>query len=348
MAERPFQPVPNTPLVADPTGDAIWKRWLQGLQAFLGRAVRGPTSSTDNAVARWDGTSGQFLNNSGVIIDDSNNVTGIEDLTVNGDTTLGNASGDTLTINAGTWTYGNKYTATLTAGAQGAGVTNLQALVATFSGDAGGTSNIRAVREDYTSSGANPILVVTGRHLVSIYNGSGGLDSHVATLSEARVTGSGNVVTARCFLTGATVTGGSTVTTFDGYNVGTTTITSGAITTLNGFKISDIGNANATNAIGIKIDNITASTTIRGIQSSVNSGAGKHNLYIDGTANNSFAGPIYAAQDNKTIQTASAIYAGTGAPNNANGNNGDFYFRGDGGVLTTIYQRRAGAWVGVV
>lgn len=39
---------------------------------------------------------------------------------------------------------------------------------------------------------------------------------------------------------------------------------------------------------------------------------------------------------------------GTGAPSSSAGNNGDFYFRADGGSLTTIYQKRAGAWVGVV
>lgn len=39
---------------------------------------------------------------------------------------------------------------------------------------------------------------------------------------------------------------------------------------------------------------------------------------------------------------------GTGAPVNANGANGDLYLRVDGGSLTTIYQRRAGAWVGIV
>ena len=38
-------------------------------------AVGGPGVSTDNAVARWDGTGGNLLQNSGVIIDDSDNVT---------------------------------------------------------------------------------------------------------------------------------------------------------------------------------------------------------------------------------------------------------------------------------
>lgn len=43
--------------------------------------VVGPASSTDNAAVRFDGTTGKLLQNSGVIIDDSNNVTGIASLT---------------------------------------------------------------------------------------------------------------------------------------------------------------------------------------------------------------------------------------------------------------------------
>ena len=36
--------------------------------------VTGPGSSTDNALARFDGTTGKTIQNSGVIIDDSNNI----------------------------------------------------------------------------------------------------------------------------------------------------------------------------------------------------------------------------------------------------------------------------------
>lgn len=46
--------------------------------------------------------------------------------------------------------------------------------------------------------------------------------------------------------------------------------------------------------------------------------------------------------------TTAVISFGHGAPNNANGNNGDIYARDDGGAMTTIYQKRAGAWVGIV
>lgn len=44
--------------------------------------VNGPASSTDNAIARFDGTGGKTLQNSGVTVDDSNNVAGAASLTV--------------------------------------------------------------------------------------------------------------------------------------------------------------------------------------------------------------------------------------------------------------------------
>ena len=39
-------------------------------------AVSGPVSSTDNAVPRWDGTTGKIVQNSGVVIDDNNAIYG--------------------------------------------------------------------------------------------------------------------------------------------------------------------------------------------------------------------------------------------------------------------------------
>ena len=49
--------------------------------------VKGPTSSTDNAVARFNSTTGKLIQNSGVTIDDSNNIStaGSLKLTNNGD-----------------------------------------------------------------------------------------------------------------------------------------------------------------------------------------------------------------------------------------------------------------------
>jgi hypothetical protein len=67
--------------------------------------VVGPASATDNAVARYDLTTGKLIQNSAVIIDDSNNVTGVNTLTatnlvVNDDTTLGGSNADTLDVRA--------------------------------------------------------------------------------------------------------------------------------------------------------------------------------------------------------------------------------------------------------
>jgi hypothetical protein len=49
-------------------------------------------------------------------------------------------------------------------------------------------------------------------------------------------------------------------------------------------------------------------------------------------------------------QQSGALYQGSGAPSNANGNNGDFYFRTDtpGTANQRIYIKSAGAWVGIL
>ena len=55
--------------------------------------VVGPAASTDNALARFDATTGKLLQNSGVIVDDSNNVTGVVALTASGAVSGGSAAG---------------------------------------------------------------------------------------------------------------------------------------------------------------------------------------------------------------------------------------------------------------
>jgi len=57
---------------------------------------------------------------------------------------------------------------------------------------------------------------------------------------------------------------------------------------------------------------------------------------------------IFPGTDGAARQTTAGIYAGTGVPNNANGNNGDYYFRADGGVGTHLYFKAAGAWAGII
>lgn len=50
-------------------------QWNVIADAYTTGNVQGPVSSTDNAIARFDGATGQQIQNSGVIVDDSNNVT---------------------------------------------------------------------------------------------------------------------------------------------------------------------------------------------------------------------------------------------------------------------------------
>lgn len=71
----------------------------------LGGDVVGPTGATDNAVARFDTTTGKLIQNSLVIIGDTGSVTGVnaltaESLTVNNNATLGSSNTDTLEVNA--------------------------------------------------------------------------------------------------------------------------------------------------------------------------------------------------------------------------------------------------------
>ena len=61
----------------------------------------GPGSSTNNAVVRWDGATGTFVKDSGVIIDDTNNVSGIADLTATGTTTLDTSLSGPLRASSG-------------------------------------------------------------------------------------------------------------------------------------------------------------------------------------------------------------------------------------------------------
>jgi len=59
--------------------------------------VDGPTTSTDNRVVRWDGTSGKIIQESGVTIDDSNIMTGLAGISSSGSATFSGALNTTST-----------------------------------------------------------------------------------------------------------------------------------------------------------------------------------------------------------------------------------------------------------
>lgn len=71
-----------------------------GVLRTLG-GISGPVTSTDNAVARWDGVGGDTLQDSSVLIDDSDNITGVADLSISGDLTLSGYTADRITFTNG-------------------------------------------------------------------------------------------------------------------------------------------------------------------------------------------------------------------------------------------------------
>lgn len=62
------------------------------------KSIIGPSSSTDNAVLRYNGTDGLIAQNSGVTVDDSNNVDVPGNLTIDGTMTIDELNVTTLTL----------------------------------------------------------------------------------------------------------------------------------------------------------------------------------------------------------------------------------------------------------
>lgn len=81
---------------APAAGDAASSKFLMADGTWRvtanGGNVVGPASSTLNALARYTDTSGTIIKNSGVIVDDSNNITGIGNITAN--TFIGDLTGN--------------------------------------------------------------------------------------------------------------------------------------------------------------------------------------------------------------------------------------------------------------
>ncbi len=76
-----------------------------------GGGITGPGTSTSTAIARWNGTAGDTLSNSGILIDASDNITGVNDLVLDGDLDLSSA---TITGGTGTGTVVRATSPTIT------------------------------------------------------------------------------------------------------------------------------------------------------------------------------------------------------------------------------------------
>jgi hypothetical protein len=126
--------------------------------------VSGPGTATDNAVVRFDGTGGSNLNNSGVIIDDSNNVTGVNALTVTTNITASNITivGSASTVGAVAFT---STSATVTGDLTVSGAITATTIGATNVTVTGSASSIGSVTITTTSVGINTATVTAGTAL---------------------------------------------------------------------------------------------------------------------------------------------------------------------------------------
>jgi hypothetical protein len=206
-----------------------------------------------------------------------------------GNTTLGDASADTLTINSGTWTIGSTVTATRAMGAAAAGTTNALEWDTTFTGDAGGTSNVRGANFQITGSGGNAVSAIR------------------SVLGGATWSGTATLTTMLGFNATVSLTSTGSATTADVFRAGSPTLSStGVATALTAFHANNQGNATLVGtARGFLADDQTASATAAyGFESQVTAASGKLSFYDSGGAGIQGAGKIVS-----TSATAGIGYA---------------------------------------
>jgi hypothetical protein len=131
--------------------------------------VDGPASATDNAIVRYDGTTGKLIQNSGVTIDDSNNVSGVVQLNA---TTLDATNLEVTNLKAKDGTAAGSI-------ADSTGVVTLASSVLTTTDINGGTvdntaigattaSTVRATQVDIIAQGDLRLQDTTGGEFVAL------------------------------------------------------------------------------------------------------------------------------------------------------------------------------------
>jgi hypothetical protein len=196
----------------------------------LGGDVVGPASATDNAVARYDSTTGKLLQNSLVIIGDTGSVTGVnaltaESLTVNNNVTFGTSNSDTINfvgrINSD---FDPATDNTYDLGRVGHewrdlyidGTANIDSLIADTADINAGTIDNTTIGATTPQNGSFVNLSVTG---TTSFDGSQGTSGQVLTSAgtgntptwTTPTTGTVTSITAGTGLTGGTITTSGTI-----------------------------------------------------------------------------------------------------------------------------------------
>jgi hypothetical protein len=218
-------------------------------------------------------------------------------LTVQGNTTIGNAGADTLTIvpNAVTWSgnpthSGNHtYSGAIRLSAGSAGAPSLAISGDTDTGMYSGGANILA----FSTAGSMGFRI---NGTPGVHVGDSGVDaasSSVGLYNRPRLAASGvsqyGVFENTMFSSSVTSSG-------HGFYAGMR-FADGAYVTINAFNFRATdptlgAGQTLTNAVGFYCDDLTVGTTNRAFRGLVTSGANKWNAYMDGSAQNYFAGNV--------------------------------------------------------
>lgn len=225
-------------------------------------------------------------------------------------------SGGAVASGAATYTLGANFVETRAAGAAAAGAVNNRSYVTTFTGDAGGTSDVRSFQHTITGSGANAVAAESAARLVANWNGSVTLNSLQGTKAIIAVNSTGSATNAIGFSSRTDLVSSGNVTNAYGLNVEAPTLSSSGVISNNvGVTVSNIGHATlVTNAISFRATATTAAATLTAaFQGSNAAGATRYNLYMDGLAQNYLNGPL---QTTKYFRAAAprTITAATDSP----------------------------------
>jgi hypothetical protein len=256
----------------------------------LGGDVVGPASATDNAVVRFDSTTGKLIQNSGVSISDANLLTTTA-LTVNDNTTLGSSNTDTVNFNARVASDINPATDnTYDLGVTGHewrnlnidGTANIDSLVADTADINGGTIDGTTIGAGTPSTGQFTTL---------------GVGTPAGTNVKLATFGAGLTGTSQFSHT-------SFVTATSDATVGYLGYVSNISTEASAFTMTDMTHFRAgqgtigigstvTNQTGyLAMSSMTGATNNYGFRGQIAAAANRYNLYMDGTAQNYLAGNL--------------------------------------------------------
>jgi hypothetical protein len=320
--------------------------------------VEGPISSTDNAIARYDGYTGELIQNSGVIIDDSNNISGIGNITLSGTV-------DGVDVSTIPSTYALQST-TISAGAGLSGGGNLSTsrtislqsglLDGYVRGPVSSTDNAIA-RFDLTTGRLiqdSGVVISDSGNDIAFINSPGLVAKVVRTQTQTSlndqsnyldlVTGAGNGTGASGQIrlltgdstnqasSGAIIVRTGAKSTIDGYSTGNVTVASGSNTAIGTSGILTFRTGDTTNGATGQISSITGAATL---------GASGQNILSTGnTTNATSGGTVISTGANTSTGNTGGVTVSTGTT--ASGTTGNISIQpgtatvGTGGNLNLI------------